>query len=230
MTVLGTAAVAFLMAFVVPVFEETYTKAGMPLPMVTRVLIAISRVVAATWWIGLGMMVTAALLYRNIRTHPAFRAVRDRLMLRIPLLGPMFRGVIVSQFVEAFGSLLTTGVSVKESLALTEEVVQHSEFREMVRALRQAVDRGESIAGTLRDYRSLFPPLLTQMMSLGEKSGELGKMAVQIGRYIDKDLKRKVERVSSLIEPFVTVAMAGAIGTIAMAIYLPIFDMFKQPG
>jgi type IV pilus assembly protein PilC len=142
----------------------------------------------------------------------------------------MFRGVIVSQFVEAFGSLLTTGVSVKESLALTEEVVQHSEFREMVRALRQAVDRGESIAGTLRGYRSLFPPLLTQMMSLGEKSGELGKMAVQIGRYIDKDLKRKVERVSSLIEPFVTVAMAGAIGTIAMAIYLPIFDMFKQPG
>jgi type II secretory pathway component PulF len=66
------------------------------------------------------------------------------------------------------------------------------------------------------------------MMSLGEKSGDLGKMAIQIGRYIDKDLKRKIERMSSLVEPLVTIVLASAIGTIAMAIYLPIFDMFKH--
>ena len=227
-TVLGTVAVAFLMIFVVPVFEETYSKAGMPLPAITRALTAASGVVVRTWWVVLGMAIAAGLLYRNLRTLPSLRAARDRWLLRVPLLGPMIRSVIVGQFVEAFGNLLITGVSVKESLALTEQVVQHSAYVEMVRALRQAVARGEGLAPTLARYRPLFPPLLTQMMSLGEKSGDLGKMATQIGRYIDKDLKRKVERMSSLVEPLVTVALASAIGTIAMAIYLPIFDMFKH--
>ena len=227
-TVLGTAAVAFLMIFVVPVFQETYSKAGMPLPAITRVLIAVSGVVVKTWWILLGMAIAAGLLYRNLRAMPTLRAARDRWLLRVPLLGPLIRSVIVGQFVEAFGSLLITGVSVKESLALSEQVVQHREYVGMIRAMRQAVARGEGLAPTLARYRPLFPPLLTQMMSLGEKSGDLGKMAIQISRYIDKDLKRKVERMSALVEPLVTIGLASAIGTIAMAIYLPIFDMFKH--
>ncbi len=226
--ILGSAAVGFLMVFVVPVFEETYEKAGMPLPLITQVLIAISRIAAKTWWMVLGLLVAAALLYRHFRQHQRVRALQDRLLLRLPLLGPMVRNIMLSRFVETFGSLLAAGVSIKESLALTERAVHHSEFAGMVRELRLAVARGEGIGSKLGEYRSLFPPLLTRMLSLGEKSGELGGMLMQMGRYIEKDLKQRTQRMSSLVEPLVTVAMAFVIGTIALAIYLPIFDMFKQ--
>ena len=133
------------------------------------------------------------------------------MLLRLPLLGPMIRGIMVGRFVESFGGLLSAGISIKESLALTERVVTHTQFSHMVGELRLAVARGEGIGGKLSQYRSLFPPLLTQMMSLGEKSGELGKMVVQISRYVEKDLKRRTQRMSTLVEPLVTVAMASVI-------------------
>ncbi|MFQ5805344.1 MAG: type II secretion system F family protein, partial [Phycisphaerae bacterium] len=225
---LGVAAVVFLMIFVVPVFEETYAKAGMPLPLITQALIAVSRIAVNTWWIGLGLLTGAVLLYRHFRQHSRVQAFQDRLLLRLPLLGPIVRSAMVGRFVEAFGSLLAAGLSIKEALTLTERVVRHSEYAGMVRELRLAVARGEGLGSKLSEYRSLFPPLLTRMMSLGEKSGELGKMAVQVSRYTEKDLKRRAQRMSTLVEPLVTVAMAFVIGAIALAIYLPIFDMFKQ--
>ena len=86
----------------------------------------------------------------------------------------------------------------------------------------------DAIGRKLGEFHSIFPPLLTQMITLGEKSGELGKMVVQIGVYVRKDLKRRTQQMSMLIEPIVTVGMAVAIGAVALAIYLPIFDMFKQ--
>ena len=100
----------------------------------------------------------------------------------------------------------------------------------MVRELQFAIARGEGIGRKLGEYQSIFPPLLTQMITLGEKSGELGKMVVQIGVYVGKDLNRRTQQMSMLIEPIVTVGMALAIGAVALAIYLPIFDMFKQTG
>ncbi len=228
--VLGSFAVTFLMAFVVPVFEETYRKAGMPLPLITRSLIAVSSVVAATWWLVLGIIIGTVIAYRRYRSHPKLRRVRDRFLIRLPVLGAVLRSVLVGRFVQAFGGLLASGVSIKESLELTEKVVNHSDFVDMIRELRFAVTRGEGLGSKLAEYRSLVPPLLAQMVSLGEKSGELGPMMLQIGHYVDKDLTRRTQSMSSMIEPLVTVVMAFAIGTIALAIYLPIFDMFKQVG
>ena len=227
-TVLGSGAVGFLMVFVVPVFQETYDKAGMPLPTITVVLIALSEIVGKTWWIVIGLSVLGALLYRRFRSDERVQAVRDRMLLRLPVLGPVIRTVLIGRFIQAFGSLLDAGVSIKESLALTEQVVQHSEFRKMLRELQFAIARGEGIGRKLGEFQSIFPPLLTQMITLGEKSGELGKMVVQIGVYVGKDLKRRTQQMSMLIEPIVTVGMAVAIGAVALAIYLPIFDMFKQ--
>jgi len=228
--VLGSIAVTFLMAFVVPVFEETYRKAGAPLPFITRALIAVSGVFAATWWLVLGIIVVLVVGYRRYRSHPKLRSVRDRLLLRLPMFGAVLRSVLVGRFVQAFGGLLASGVSIKESLELTEKVVNHTEYVGMIRELRFAVTRGEGLGSKLAEYRSLVPPLLAQMVSLGEKSGELGPMMMQIGRYVEKDLTRRTQGMSSMIEPLVTVIMAFAIGTIALAIYLPIFDMFKQVG
>lgn len=227
-TVLGSGAVGFLMVFVVPVFQETYDKAGMPLPTITVVLIALSEFVGKTWWIVIGLSVLGTLLYRRFRNDERVQVIRDRMLLRLPVLGPVIRTVLIGQFIQAFGSLLDAGVSIKESLALTENVVQHSEFRKMARELQFAIARGEGIGRKLGEFHSIFPPLLTQMITLGEKSGELGKMVVQIGVYVRKDLKRRTQQMSMLIEPIVTVGMAVAIGAVALAIYLPIFDMFKQ--
>ena len=229
-TVLGSVAVGFLMVFVVPVFQETYEKAGMPLPTITVVLIALSEIVGKTWWVVIGLLVLGGLLYRRFRSDERVQAVRDRMLLRLPVFGPVIRTVLIGRFVQAFGSLLDAGVSIKESLALTEQVLQHSEFRKMVRELQFAIARGEGIGRKLGEYQSIFPLLLTQMIILGEKSGELGKMVVQIGVYVGKDLKRRTQQMSMLIEPIVTVGMALAIGAVALAIYLPIFDMFKQTG
>ena len=146
----------------------------------------------------------------------------------MPVLGPVLQGALVGRFVRTFGSLLSGGISVKESLALTERVVGHSEFVGMVRELRLAVDRGEGVGNKLSEYGDLVPPLLARMIILGEKSGDLGNMIMKVGEYSEKDFKRRMKRMSTLIEPLITVVMAFAIGAIAMAIYLPIFDMFQH--
>ncbi len=86
------------------------------------------------------------------------------------------------------------------------------------------------MAQKLSEYRTLFPPLLTQMMTLGEQSGKLGSMVIQVGQFVEKDLKRRTQQMSMLLEPVVTIGMAGMIGTVALAIYLPMFDMFKKVG
>lgn len=229
-TVLGTGAVGFLMAFVVPVFEETYAKADMPLPAITLALIAVSGIVAKTWWIGLLVMVSLTLGYRQFRHHPRLRSLQDRLLIRLPVLGPVVRSIMVGRFVQAFGSLLNAGLSIKDSLALTERVVRHSEFVEMVRELRMSVARGEGIGRKLEAYPFLFPPLLTRMICLGERSGQLAKMAGKMAQFVEKDLSRRTQQMKMLVEPVITVVMAFVIGTIALAIYLPIFDMFKQVG
>ena len=226
--VLGAGAVAFLMAFVVPIFQETYDKAGMTLPTITVVLITVSDIVQKTWWIALLVLITSFISYRHYRNHPAVRSLRDKLLIRLPVLGPVFRGVVVGRFVQSFGSLMSSGVSIKESLLLTERVVQHTEFAEMLREMRLAVARGEGMSRKLSEYRTLFPPLLTQMMTLGEKSGKLGSMVIQVGQFVEKDLKRRTQQMSMLLEPIVTIGMAAMIGTVALAIYLPMFDMFKK--
>ena len=100
----------------------------------------------------------------------------------------------------------------------------------MLRELRLAVARGEGMGRKLSEYGTLFPPLLTQMMTLGEKSGKLGEMVVQVGRFVEKDITRRTQQLSMLLEPIVTIGMAVTIGTVALAIYLPMFDMFKQVG
>lgn len=229
-TLLGSGAVGFLMVFVVPVFEETYQKAHMPLPTITLALIGASGLLARTWWMGLGLLIAAGLLYRNYRHLAWVQMLRDRWLIRVPALGPVIRTAIVGRFVDAFGNLLAAGVSIKESLALTEQVVGNAEYAAMTRELQNAVARGEGIGRKLGEYRSLFPPLLIRMMSLGEQSGELGPMVMEIGRYTEKELRRRIQQMSSLVEPLVTVLMALAIGSVALAIYLPIFDMFKQVG
>lgn len=226
--VFGTLAIGFLMIFVVPTFQETYAKAGMTLPAITRVLIAMSVLFVNTWWIGCLLVVSTILLYRRYRSHPRLQLTRDRLLLRLPVLGPVIQGALVGRFVRTFGSLLSGGISVKESLALTERVVGHAEFVGMVRELRLAVDRGEGVGAKLSEYTDLVPPLLARMIILGEKSGDLGNMIMKVGEYSEKDFKRRVKRMSTLIEPLITVVMAFAIGAIAMAIYLPIFDMFQH--
>ena len=226
--IFGTLAIGFLMIFVVPTFQETYAKAGMTLPAITRVLIAMSVLFVNPWWIGCLLLGSMTLLYRHYRSHPQLQLTRDRLLLRMPVLGPVLQGALVGRFVRTFGSLLSGGISVKESLALTERVVGHAEFVGMVRELRLAVDRGEGVGNKLSEYTHLVPPLLARMIILGEKSGDLGNMIMKVGEYSEKDFKRRMKRMSTLIEPLITVVMAFAIGAIAMAIYLPIFDMFQH--
>jgi len=227
-TVLGSAAIGFLMIFVVPVFEESYAKAGMPLPSITLALIAISKLVAKTWWLAILIFVSLAMLYWNYRSHPQVQSLRDRLLLGLPIIGPVVQGALVGRFVRTFGNLLTGGISVKESLALTERVVKNSEFANMVHELRLAVDRGEGVGPKLSEYKSLMPPLLVRMIILGEKSGDLANMVMHVGQYAEKELKRRMKRMTTLIEPVITIVMAAIIGTIAMAIYLPMFDMIKH--
>lgn len=229
-SVLGTGAVGFLMAFVVPIFEETYEKAGMTLPFITQVLIFLSSIVAKTWWIGIITFVIGIFVYKHYRHHSKVKSVQDRILLRIPLFGPIVKAVMLGRFVQSFGNLLQAGISIKESLSLTKQVVQHSEYVAMIQKMQTAVTCGEGIGSTISKYRDLVPPLMTQMINLGEQSGDLGKMVIQIGGYLEKDLKQRMQQMSTMLEPILTVLMAVVIGTIALAIYLPIFDMFKQTG
>ncbi len=226
----GTLSVTFMLMFVVPVFEETYAESGVPLPWITQCLIQVGRWMAAYGWIGLLLPVIAALSWHRLRQTPAMAERIDGWILRVPLLGGWWRNVIVLEFIEALGNLLESGFTVAESLAITCDTVSNRVIRRSIESLREAVERGERFSSELERLGDLFPPVVTQLVVIAERTGTLAQAAAQIRQHLRREIERQTSLMVGTIEPALTISLAVAIGTIVLAIYLPMFDMIGAVG
>jgi type IV pilus assembly protein PilC len=227
LVVMGSAVITFLLTYVIPVFEETYEKAHVALPFITRLLIAVGEAAKGYGWMVLALVVGTAVVVVQLRKRADLAYKMDLKILQIPVLGNWLRDIAVLQLMEVLGSLLDAGYTLAEALGEAAKAVSNGAIRKSARDLQNAVRRGEKFSRELERHGETFPPIVSQLVIVGEQTGTLTKATSHIRDHLQREIERKANLFVGTIEPTLTIGLAGAIAAILMAIYLPMFDMIN---
>lgn len=226
----GAAVIGFLLCYVVPVFQETYESANVPLPAITQVMIDVGAIAQAYWWMALIGVITLPILLHQLRQNEKFARQMDTRLLKTPLLGPWLRDAALLQLMEVLGSLMEAGFTLAESLEEAADSVHNHAMKAGVASLRRAVQQGERFSREVERHTHLFPPMVSQLVIVGEQTGRLTKSTRQIRSLLEEEIQRKTDIAIGVIEPVLTISMATAVAVILLAIYLPMFDMINTVG
>jgi type IV pilus assembly protein PilC len=219
-------AVVVLLIFVIPVFQNMFDGAGIQLPGPTRMVIWMSDSLQAYWWaLAGGTLVLGFLLRQLYRTDGGELAI-DGLLLRFPILGDLLRKSAVARFTRTLGTLVSSGVSILEGLEITAKTSGNRVIHDAVMGSRASIAGGETIAGPLKDS-GVFPPMVVQMINVGEQTGGLDEMLTKIADFYDDEVDTAVEALLSAMEPVMIVVLGVIVGGMIVAMYLPIFDMIN---
>ncbi len=212
-----------LLIFVVPMFSQLYRRLHVELPGPTRVLVALSAVLRTKWWLLAPGLVGAVLGIRQLLKNPRVRVRWDRSKMRVPLVGPLSRLILVSQFIRTFGMLISVGVPIIDALDAAGRAARNEEISRITADLQQAIRTGHPVAKSLQTH-AIFPPMVIQLVASGEEAGVLPEMLTKAADLLDKDADRLATSLLVKLEPALTVLMGLVIGLILMGVYLPMFD------
>lgn len=222
---LGSVLITFLLMYVVPVFQETYEKAHVPLPLITQLLIACGAFVKHYGWMLAAAAILGAAAIKQVRKRNITAARMDRSMLKMPLFGNWLRDIAVLQMMEVLHNLMAAGYTLAEALRETGETVGNRAVKHGVHDLLIAVQRGERFSRELERLETLFPPIVNQLVIVGESTGQLTRATSDICDYLRREIERKTNLIVGALEPILTIGLAAAIAVVLLAIYLPMFDM-----
>ena len=228
--VAGSLAVAFMLVFVIPVFDEIYAEAHVPLPAVTRTLMTAGELAVGYGWIVLLAGIGSVVFIKRARRQEDFATAMDRFLLRLPLLGDWFRNLAVLQFMDVFGDMIQSGFKVIDALDISARSIGNRAVRQSVRDVQAAVNRDERFGRELDQLGDLFPPVVSQLIAVGEQTGSLAEATAEIRRHLEQEIERHTNVMVGTIEPILTISLAAAIAVILLAIYLPMFDMMSAVG
>ncbi|MGE0712756.1 MAG: type II secretion system F family protein [Planctomycetota bacterium] len=226
MCVMGGGVVAFLLAFVVPKIVKVVTKKGNVLPLPTKILITIQDLFLHYWWLGALLMLLTWLVYVAITSTEKGALARDTYKLGIPIVGELFRKQSVARFAHTFATLLRSGVQATECLRILANVVDNKLLGRTLLEVRERIIEGTDISTPLKKSK-IFPPVVGDMIAIGEESGQLEELLERIAETYDEEVDLTSQKVTSLIEPIIIVLMATVVGFIVLAIILPLVQGFK---
>jgi type IV pilus assembly protein PilC len=215
-----------MLLFVVPTFKDLYQQLGGTLPLPTRILITISDVVKKYFLIVIAVIVAIVWLLRRWLKTEKGRMAFDRFKLRVPIFGSLFHKTALSRFARTLSVLNRSGVPILQSLEIVQETVNNAVVATAVKDLAEGVKEGESLATPLSRHK-VFPPMVVQMMSVGEETGALDTMLEKVANFYDEEVAAAVESLTALIEPVMIAVVGGAVGAIVIALYLPTFKIFE---
>jgi type IV pilus assembly protein PilC len=220
------AAILILLIFVIPTFQSMFESAGIPLPLPTRIVIGMSTFLQAWWWaVGAGVIGGVLALRAYYKTDQG-ELVIDRIVLSLPILGDLQRKAAVSRFTRTLGTLVSSGVSILEGLEITAKTAGNRVIHDAVMGSRASIAGGETIAGPLKES-GVFPPMVVQMINVGEQTGGLDEMLSKIADFYDDEVDTAVEALLAALEPIMIVVLGVIVGGMIVAMYLPIFDMIN---
>jgi len=224
MMIMGVVSVIIIMTVVMPKLIDLYSGLNQALPLPTRILIWGSNIMTSYWYILLALAFFIGWMIRRYLKTDEGRYWLDSKLLTLPLFGSLFRMVAVARFANTLSTLLASGVKILDSMDIVKKVVDNRVLAEVIEKVRVSISEGDSIAEPLRKSKQ-FPPLVTHMIAVGEKSGELESMLAKVAETYNNQVETKVETLTSLIEPLMILLMVGVIGSIIMSVMLPIFQM-----
>jgi type IV pilus assembly protein PilC len=217
-------AVAVLLIFVIPTFQTMFASVALELPLPTRIVIGMSRILTSYWWAIIGVIGLAIFGILRYYKTPGGRLQIDSLLLKFPVLGDVLRKSAVSRFTRTLGTLVSSGVSILDGLEITARTAGNMVIHNAVMESRQSIAGGDTIAAPLQRSK-VFPPMVISMIAVGEQTGGLDEMLSKIADFYDEEVDAAVSTLLSLMEPVMIVVLGVVVGGMVVAMYLPIFDM-----
>ncbi len=214
--------IGVILIFVIPVFEQMFADFGGALPVPTQVVVNLSNFVKSYSLVIIGVSVVVVFLFKKYYKTEKGRRLVDRLLLKFPVFGPLLRKVAVAKLTRTLGTLLNSGVPIIESLNVAAGTAGNKMVEEAIYNVRSSISEGRTIAQPLAES-GIFPAMVVQMVSVGETTGALDQMLNKIADFYDEEVETAVDALTSMIEPFMIVFLGGTVGSIIVAMYLPIF-------
>lgn len=219
-----------ILTYVIPTFRDLFAELGATLPLPTRIVIALSNVLARFGWIVLILLVVAFIAIRRwYKTTRTGRMTIDRLLLRTPILGGVLRKIAVARFCRTMATLISSGVPIIEALEVTAKTSGNAVVEEAILKVRTEVEAGRGIAESM-DRTGVFPAIVTHMVSVGEQTGALDTMMNKVAEFYEEEVDAAVEGFMALIEPVMIAFLGLVIGSIVVSMYLPIFGLVSKIG
>jgi type IV pilus assembly protein PilC len=218
-----------ILTFVIPTFASLFAGLGAELPFLTRIVVAASNILAR--WSPVIIFLIIAGLFALRRYYGTYRGRRviDGLVLKLPVLGDLMRKIAVARFCRTLGTLITSGVPILEGLEITAKTAGNAVIEDSLMVVRKSVEEGRSIADPLSACKQ-FPEMVCQMVNVGEKTGALDTMLNKVADFYEDEVDEAVANLMALLEPVLIMFLGGLIGTIVVAMYLPMFDLMKKIG
>jgi type IV pilus assembly protein PilC len=219
----------FLLTYILPKFTPLFESKGEDLPGPTKIMMSISGAITGYWYLWLGGLLLAVVLYVVAKRTESGRQALDWVKINLPILGPMFRKVTISRSIRTLGTMLASGVPTVESIRLCGQVAGNYHYERVWENVLDQVTSGKRICEVLSG-NPLFPKVLVQMISSGEETGKLDYVLERVSEYYEQEVETALKTTTSLIEPIMITVMGVIVGGIGMALLLPIFSLSKSPG
>lgn len=225
-SVVAIGAIVVLLLFVIPTFQEMFASFDQQLPLPTRIVIAASDFLQHYWWALLAGGIGGSALFRRWVATPMGRLTFDRILLAMPILGTVVLKSAVSRFTRTLGTLMSSGVSILEGLEITAKTSGNRVIHDAIIESRTSIAGGESISKPL-ERAKVFPPMVTQMIAVGEETGDLDGMLSKIADFYDDEVDVAVDGLLKAMEPLMIVILGSIVGGMIVAMYLPIFGVIN---
>lgn len=220
-------AVTGMLLFIVPTFAKMFTQLGAKLPAPTQLLVTVSHLLKVGFPVLIIMVIAGVIVWKRVKHKEEVRNIVDPLKLKLPIFGSLFQKVAISRFARNLGTMMKSGVPILQSLDVVADTTGNIVLARATRDIQESVRQGESVTAPLRAH-PVFPPMVAQMMAVGEDTGALDAMLEKISDFYDQEVEATTEALTSLIEPLMIAVLGGIIGSMIICLYMPIFSIYNH--
>lgn len=216
---------ALMLIFIVPSLTSTFTSMNVELPMTTQIVIAVSDFLVEYTLVSIGMLLLLIVGSVFALRTPGGKRAFETVFLHVPIIGQLMKETNSARTGRTLASLLSSGVNMLTAIDITKDVVQNSYYRAVLLEAREAVQKGEPLAKTFMAHEKLYPPLVGELVAVGEETGALPDMLVEVAKYYENEVEQKTKNMSTIIEPFLMLIVGGAVGFFAVSMISPIYSI-----
>ena len=222
-------AVGFMLFFIVPTFAEMFKSFQVELPLSTRIVLHLSEMLNEYAWYGIGLIAVIAAIAFNASRNATLREKAQSILFRTPMIGPLVTKSLVARFCRTLGTLLQSQVSLIDALGITKRIFSDRKMQQEITTIIQHVKQGRALAEPLV-ASEVFPPMVAQMITVGEETSELDAMLSKVAEYYEKDIDVTIETLSTVLEPIIIVFLGMMVAAILISMYMPMFDLVNVVG
>ncbi|WP_394580158.1 type II secretion system F family protein [Cytobacillus firmus] len=227
--IIAIAVVIFLLVYVVPTFVEMFKDFGGELPAITQFVLSSSEFMQQYWWFVIILFLASFMSIVLIRNNKASKYYLDYFLLRMPIFGKILQKAAIARMTRTLSSLFSSSVPILQALSIVESIVENEVMAKVITKSRDSLEQGKSLTEPMKKHW-VFPPLVSQMIAIGEESGSLDAMLGKVADFYEKEVESATDRLKSLIEPLMIVFLASIVGTIVTSIMVPMFEIFQHVG